>query len=250
MLITWNDKTTQWFEAASEYTGFHRKLTDHFLPHLQKRNSLLDLGCGAGMIDITLAPSFGSITCVDRSAEALSFLARIARKRLADNIETVLSDAEDVEGRWDNVLMVFFGPLEGKLPRFLALCEEALVAVVHADANGNLGPKAYQAGKCNTVARTIETLNALGARYTLIEDAIEYGQPFASRAEAAEFVRAYSKNPPEMAVEAYLDETLVKLEEGSYPLYLPNRKGLGIFIIRRDENANLCGGDSRRNPSM
>ncbi len=191
------------------------------------------------MIDFALSPYIGKIDCVDKSAEAIRCLAEMIAARRATNLTARCADARDVRGQWDTVLTVFFGRIDDALDAYLPLCRENLIAVVHGNPQGNLGPEGYHPPKCNTVALTANALTARGVRFTLVEDALEYGQPFTSREEAAAFVRAYSKNPPNMAVDDYLDARLLSTGKEQYPLYLPNLKPFGIFIIGRDQHADL-----------
>lgn len=208
-------------------------------PFLASTHSLADLGCGAGLVDLLLARELDDITCVDKSPEPLRFIEREAAAQGLVNIRTLEADANTLEGCWDTVLMMFFGRVQNNLHHYLSLCVQNLIAVVHADVQGKLGPAEYHPPKCNSVSTVTDALDAMGARYTLIEDAIEYGQPFATREEAEAFVRAYSKNPPDTSVAAYLDERLQETSHPDFPLYLPNLKPFGILIIRRDENAHI-----------
>lgn len=239
ILIQWNEQTADWFDAASRYTGFHQKLSEKLLPHIGKRDSLVDLGCGVGLIDFALSSAISEITCVDESSEALTCLERLASARGVSNVRAIQADAYALEGRWDTVLAVFFGTFADHLNALLRLCNESVIAIVHADAQGLLGPKEYHPPKCNTVSQTKKELDAMGIRYTCEEHALEYGQPFASLSEAEVFVKAYSKNPPGVAIQKYLEETLVETGNAEYPYYLPNRKGFGMFQVRRDDHAFL-----------
>ncbi len=192
-----------------------------------------------GLIDFALSPFIRRITCVDKSAEALRSLDRLRSSRGVSNIETVLSDVSDIRGYWDTCLAVFFGDVEALITRHLKLCGDVLIAVVHADAQGRLGPEAYHPKKCLTVSGAVHALHALGVSYTLSEHALEYGQPFETREDAAAFVCAYSKNPPGTAVEAYLRERLEQTSDARFPYYLPNLKRFGVFVIPRGANTRF-----------
>ncbi len=239
ILFQWNETAVRWFEEASKYTGFHENLKQLILPNIACRETLVDLGCGAGLIDLALADSIGHITCVDKNEGVIGMLRAGILKRGIGNIEAICQDAETLSGQWDTVLAVFYGRIDESLSKLLSMCRESVIAVVHADAQGKLGPTDYHPPKCNTVSLTSQALDALGARYTVIEDALEYGQPLRSLAEAADFVRFYSKNPPDTSVDAYLEACLTVTCDPVYPYYLPNKKGFGIFILGRDDNAHL-----------
>lgn len=199
----------------------------------------MDLGCGLGLIDFPLSRNISEITCVDTNEYALTCLKQLASRRSIQNIQTRCANAYELYGQWDTVLTVFFGRIDEAIHHFIKLCRENVIAVVHAEAQGQLGPAAYHPPKCNTVSRTKEILDTFGISYTCLEDALEYGQPFTSLEEAEAFVKAYSKNPPDMAIDQYLRDMLVRNDGQQFPYYLPNLKPFGIFIIRRDDHANI-----------
>ena len=199
----------------------------------------MDIGCGAGLVDLLLARELGEITCVDKSPVPLCFIEREAVAQGLPNVRTLEADANTLVGCWDTALMMSFGRVQDNLHHYLSLCRQNLIAVVRANAQGQLGPAEYHPPKCNCVSTVTDALDAMGVHYTLIEDTIEYGQPFASWEEAGAFVRAYSKNPPDTSVAAFLDERLQKTNHPDFPLYLPNRKPIGVLVIRRDKNAHI-----------
>ncbi len=239
ILIQWNAQTARWFEAASAYTGFHRRLAELLLPHIRKRDSLVDLGCGVGLIDMILCDFIGRVTCVDHDTTAISLLDDAIAQKSISNMQTLLSDAKDIQGVWDTALMVFFGRIEETVFDILPHCHEGIIAVVHGDAQGRLGPKAYHPPKCGDFSSSKERLDALGVRYQALERTLEYGQPFTSMADAEAFVLAYSKNPPDMVVSDYLDTNLTETGKSDFPYYLPNPKRFGVLIIGREENAHF-----------
>lgn len=239
MLIHWNEKTAAWFEAASEYTGFHEKLASLLLSTIPLWGSLVDLGCGVGLIDFALSAHFAEITCIDKSEEALLHLCEMAEARDIRNIRTQCADARTASGTWDAVLMVFFGRLEEDIRQYLSLCNDRVVAVVHKNAHFEPASGGARNTKCNTVENTAEGLTRLGVRFSVQEHSIEYGQPFSSRQDACDFVTAYKKHPQNSTIDEYLDARLIETGDARYPLYLPNMKHFGIFTIRREENENI-----------
>lgn len=232
MRFSWHEQAVTWFDEASAYTGFHRQLCDLLLPRMKKRDSLIDLGCGAGLIDFALAGHFGRITCLDRDALAVAAVNQRAQARGLNNVRAIQGDAYALSGQWDNVLMVFFGGLGQNAPRYLSLCREGVVAVVHGDQPEDEGrrPRGH-----NTISTTRAGLDALGIPYDLAAYAREYGQPFRTRAQARQYVEFYEKVPPGEDAETYLDRHLTP-GRGEYGWYLPNLKQFGIFTLGRIEH--------------
>ncbi|MBQ4369561.1 MAG: methyltransferase domain-containing protein [Oscillospiraceae bacterium] len=232
-IISWNGQTVKWFQNASEYTGFHKKLADMLAEEIEPGSDICDLGCGIGLVDMHLAGRAATITCVDKDETALAALAEDAKKRGITNIKTVHADAYGLKGLWDVVLMVFFGSLDARVTGSLQLCSKKLIAVVHGREIGTLGPEKYKSIKYNTTANSESWLSALGLKWKCRECSLEYGQPFESMEEAERFVRTYTPGTSEEDARRYLAERLVAGENG-WPLYLPNKKDFGIFVIEKD----------------
>ena len=231
MLITWNDRTLAWFRSASEYTGFHKKLAEILMPYIDRDGTLCDLGCGIGLIDFVLCENVKNITCVDIDPEAVRLCSGEVARRGITTIYPLLSDAKDLTGTWDTVISLFHGTTEALVDSYVRFAKKKVIAVTHTEGVGTFGPREYKSPKCNTAITAAELLKERGVEHTLINGALEYGQPFRELDDAWEFVMAYSKNAPGEAIEEYLSENLVETKDPEYPLYLPNMKNFGIFII-------------------
>lgn len=238
MRIVWNEQSVSWFRSASEYTGYNKKLAALLLEHIPSRKTLCDLGCGAGLIDLELAPHFERITCVDISREAVESVEKIVRERGIGNISTICSDAGQLDNQWDTVIALFHGGSEA-VSKYLRLATDRLILAAHGEKKGGFGPEGHKNVKCFDVNGVKEHFDAQGVKYTLIELTLEYGQPFTDLSDAAAFVRAYSSPMSEAEMDAYLAERLEKTDSEEYPYYLPNQKKLGLFVIRREDNENF-----------
>jgi len=233
MLIKWNERSLKWFINASEYTGFHLKLSQLLLPHIEPGSTICDLGCGMGLIDLQLAKSAGRITCVDINEIPLRWLEEEAAKRGITNIETIQADSRSLTGPWDTVITLFYDTVGEQMADHLRMCRKNVISVVHGSQKGNIGLEAYKPQKCGTVANAIRNLEKLNAKWSLSEHHLEYGQPFENMEEAVDFVKAYSINPPETAVDEYLRNRLERTGDPRWPLYLPSKKHIGIFVVEK-----------------
>lgn len=238
MKIVWNDESVRWFKNASEYTGYNKKLCEILLRHIPCRGSLCDLGCGAGLIDMELARHVDSVTCVDISADAVNHVERTAQEMGVTNLRAVCADAACLEGQWDTVIGLFYGG-EAFFERFLPLAKDRLIVATHSSVKGEFGPEGHKIMKCFDVRGVSEYLDARGVKYSLEEHSLEYGQPFTDMDDARDFVRAYTTPMSPGELDEYLEKELVKTGDARFPLYLPKQKRFGIFVIRRDENANI-----------
>lgn len=235
MRIQWNEQSIRWFRNASRFTGYNRELKKLLLKQIPQRGTLCDLGCGAGLIDLELAPEFDRITCVDISEEALSSLEEAAREQGVSNLDILCADAETLDGQWDTVLALFHGGSEA-CGKYFRLMGQQLILVTHSSLHGSFGPKPNQTRRCFDVSSTKGWLDSAGVRYHLVEDSLEYGQPFESREDAKAFLNAYTTGMTEAELERHMDSVLVPTGDPEFPWYQPKKKEFGMFVIRREEN--------------
>lgn len=235
MRIVWNEQTAGWFRRASEYTGYNKKMAELLLRHIPLRDTLCDIGCGAGLVDVELSPHIGRITCVDRDHGAVQAAEDNLRRYQVNNVTAVCADAGSLTGQWDTVIALFFGGMDC-VPRLLPLARDRFILAAHEELLGSIGPKEHKVPRRSNVQRLKGYLDSLGVRYHLERAALEYGQPFVDMAEARAFIRAYTTPMSAQALEEYLSQRLERTGDPGFPLYLPNQKRFGIFVIRRDEN--------------
>ena len=240
MHIKWNNQTVRWFEDASEYTGYGRKMAQILKEYIPQGDTLCDLGCGAGLVDFALADHCSSITCVDISPDAVEHVRHKALVNGIKNMHALCMDASELTGSWDTVMAIFFG--RGQIhEKYLRLAGKRFVLITHAHRKGNFGPEGHQTLKCSDIATTKDYLDSMGLKYEHKVLTLEYGQPFLDLEDARAFVRSYTRPMKEETLEAYLEENLEKTGEEKWPYYLPNMKDFGLFIIRRDENEKFPG---------
>lgn len=235
MSVRWNEQAGRWFEAASEYTGYHRRLAEILKRYIPQGESLCDLGCGAGRIDLELAEHCSGITCVDLAPEAIACVQRGAQQRGIRSIRALCADAETFSRPHATVMALFFGGGQA-YERFFPLAEKRLILAVRGQKKGTFGPEGYQFVKDRDAQSVREDLERRGAAFEYEAVSLEYGQPLADRADAEAFVRAYCRPMGEEVLARYLDAALERTGDARWPYYLPNRKEIGLFIIRRDGN--------------
>lgn len=238
MMIVWNERSIRWFQNASRFTAYNEKLAKLLLAHIRSRNTLCDIGCGAALIDFELAPYIGQITCIDLSPVVIQAVEQQKSKHHVNNITAKCMDGFQAQGEWETVMALFHGG-GNVVESYLPLAKEQLILVTHASLKGGFGPEGKQAVKCFDTDSICAYLDTLGIRYHLQMEQLEYGQPFTDLCDAQEFVRAYSRPMETEELDAYLAEKLVKTGDAEFPYYLPKKKNFGIFVIRRDENAQF-----------
>lgn len=235
MGIVWNSQTLRWFLDASDYTGYDRALAALLRPYLPAGGTLCDLGCGAALTDFELAPDASCVTCADSSPEAVSFVRNEAERRHIPNLTVRCTDAADVPGAFDAVMTLFHGSPE-TFDAYYSKARQVFLILTRRERYGQFGPESRRISKRGDAASMRQFLDARSIRYSYREAELEHGQPLRSLEDAAAFVRAYAAPMPEAELWNYLDAALLKTGREDFPYYLPNRKKLGLIVIRRDEN--------------
>ena len=236
MLFDWDAQVAQRWREASAYTGYDRNLAALLLPLLAGCDTLCDIGCGLGLVDLELAPYFREITCVDISEDVLGQLRAQIAERGLKNIRTVCADGMGVPGQWDAVMALFHGEPEEIVPAYLQKATDRFLLVVHGSPYGTTGPKEYRIRKCCDTESTAAWLDANGYRYTLSTGELEFGQPHRSFEDAVAYTRTFSNGAPEEEIVRHVRETVTETGRSDYPLYTPKKRSFGVFLLRKDEN--------------
>jgi SAM-dependent methyltransferase len=239
MKFPWNEKTLNWFKTASAYTGFHRRLASIVRPHIADCDTLCDIGCGLGLLDLELARDVRSALCVDRNEEAIEALRALILARGVHNVAARAMDADALAGeRWDAVILSFFGTSVADISRFMSFCDKRMILIVHESASA-LGCATARPRRTKPLGadEVADFLTGCGTRFRKIGASLEFGQPFKSAADARDFLRVYATATPLADAAADwerlcedTEKRLVETGRPEYPLYLPKRKELAVFV--------------------
>ena len=231
MPFTWTAQRIKWYLDASSHSSFHRRLAERLAPFLRPEDSLCDLGCGLGRLDLLLAPRVSRITCVDTDKAVLARLAEDARQQGADHLSVQCCDARAVHGPFDVVLMSFFGYPPSLMLDCMSLARRRVIRIVHAGAGASHAGRPHK--RRESAGDIARVLDAQGCRYQMLLESLEFGQPLASPAEGRAFMLANHPDMPPETAGAFLAEHLIETPHAEFPCYLQAKKELGIFIIER-----------------
>lgn len=231
MQFRWNEQSIQWFLEASAFTGFHKVLAKKISPFLEREDSLCDIGCGLGRLDLELAPHVRKLTAFDIDPEVVGILEKDAQSRSLHQLCALCADAGAFRERFDVVLMSFFGKSEKDITHCLDMCCKKMIRIVNVENKSSLYPARHRKTVKDTVSIVSRELEEQGLSFHLETPSIEFGQPFRSRQGAECFVRCHAPDIESRELENFLKEHLVGTGESDFPFYLPNEKKVGIFII-------------------
>jgi len=229
----WTKKRIEWFLDASRYGNFYEQLAKIITPFLYTTDTVVDLGCGLGRLDLQIASSVSHITSVDINADVLGILQEDARKKGIKNLSVQCCDAQSIQEKFDVVLMTFFGYPPSLMLNCMALAKKITIRVVHAGDNTSaLRAKKWKKSK-ETIKDISSVLEKEGLKYQLVRDSFEFGQPLRSKSEGLDFIRCNSPEMPENKLREFVEANLETTGNAEFPFYLPAHKDLGIFVIFR-----------------
>jgi hypothetical protein len=231
----------EWYVRASRHAGFHRDIARRILPLLKPEDSLVDFGCGPGLMTTELYKSVKHIHAIDVNPIPIGFLQAEAARIGAANITAEVADATGFEKEFDVGLFCYFVGDRDFLQKMFARARRLSIVVMHGDADRplqSIGPAQLDLHRAYA-SEMKECLDAAGYDYTWTEEAHEFGQPLKSLEEARAFFEIYT-SPKGKDPEGYIRDEIerklaavVKTADAEYPYYYPHTRDAAIFVIRK-----------------
>ena len=264
-LFRWTDDSADWYETASEYTGYHDRLTEIIAPHLDSEYTCCELACGTGTLARHLAPYVKSYTANDIDHHATDHLADMISDGSCPNLDIIEGDWHDVFAgkKFNAAVFSFFGAVEQDWDALSELVTDRIIVISPRSRTGKMklaaeneadksteasGSSAKQASDSapspdpekpqriiRGKARSFETgpsiaefLDKNDISYIRKDVDLEFGQPFDNLSQARDYTRYYYKLD-ERDIDIFLQKKLERLEDGRW--YFPKTKELSVIII-------------------
>lgn len=224
MAYRWTEQTIRWYCDAAVYTGFFHHLAGLLQEYLPQEETVCDLGCGIGCLALELAALGYRTTAVDHDRMATQWLQGVCRQRAGPRPSVLCRDWNDLGPgpRWDNIIMVNAGRTAEETMLFRRLCAKRLLLVNRTHKNSHVRADGGASARRHEIRRDYGT-DCLAHRTF----SMEFGQPFTSMEEA----RAYVSEMSEGQGTAEVLSGLVATGDAAFPLYLPYRKELELFLL-------------------
>ena len=268
-LFRWTDESASWYEAASEYTGYHDRLTEIIAPHLNDSYTCCELACGTGTLARHLAPYVKSYTANDIDCHATDHLTEMIADGSHPNIDIIQGDWHEVFAgkKFNAAVFSFFGAVEQDWDNLTKLVGDRVVVISPRTRTGKMKLAADRAAAQND-ADAAQTHVYLGTSDVSGESVDSSAKPqriirgkvrsFETGPSIAEFLDkngiSYVRNDVDLEfgqpfdnlsqardytryyyklderdIDVFLEEKLVRIEDGRW--YFPKVKELSVIII-------------------
>jgi SAM-dependent methyltransferase len=174
-------------------------LGPYFKKVIHAEDTVMDIGCGPGVVSLYLASLCQSVTAVDPDEDAISYLKQIAAKRGIANLNIVRSKWPEPSLAPCDVTVIAYvfhalNDLE-KIKELLRITKRTGIILepvtklgFHEPLYHHLGIKMKKPNHNSNSSKTIEMLQSLGVSVAVEEIAHDFGQPVDTYDEAAAFL--------------------------------------------------------------
>lgn len=253
-LYRWTRESAGWYEKASEYTGYHDRLTEIISPFIDKSFTCCEIACGTGTLARHLAPLAASYTANDIDPHATANLMHMLISDNIDNVDVITGDWHRVlEGKHFNAAVIsYFGAVEQDWEPLSDLVSDLIVVIAPRSREGKFRSVDKANDKNDTgapgtrditrpdrivrgKARSFETgpsicrfLDEKGISYTCEDRDLEFGQPFDNLSQARDYVRYYY-HLDEKDIDIFMEKKLVRRDDVAW--FMPKTKEISIIMI-------------------
>ena len=218
----WSDESIEWFERASASSDYHSRLVSALEDHLEKNDSIIELGCGLGHEAQLLHEDGFEVVAFDKDPRVIE---HAVRRSGLDVFRC--ADAANVSEKADVLLCINYGHMETAedFRRLRGFARKKIIYVISRHSGH---------GQDTRPDRTLQIESILkdaGVPFVSEELQLDFNQPLVSTAEAREFVRWTYLGRNEDEYMKFVKET----DAGNYPYLFVNRKNLVMFDIGEKE---------------
>ena len=224
----WDADRIAFFRDAAEYGDFFRLLAERIAPAIRPEDRVLDAGCGLGYLSEALLPYCKTVTAVDRDERAIAELVR--RTAGKEGIVPMAADVHMIPLPFDVIVCCRFGSTEESLAMFDRSEAETLVLIKRSDPAHRISGSPVL--HTRTAKDAVRILKEQERCFSSSAVSLSFDQPFRSESDALRFFRAYRVEPEKTDEQRDL-RRLTETNDPQFPLVLPVRHELTVFLIRK-----------------
>ena len=246
----WLSSRAEQYENASKWTGFHDTLRDEILFSLNaeslKNKTLIDVGCGIGIIDRKLSQDFENIITIYKDRNAIMYLNKKINEEKISNIKPITKRWEQIWNQYKNnkrdiLLLSFFAdPRIEDMDKLFSMAKEKAIIITNTkidlrqndsiEREKRIKERANNCVWIDYLEKKLNDKNSKECRiktYSAKELIYDFGQPLRSKNEAFFFIQDYY----EIEIVKKRIKDLEKTNDNEFPYFLPKTKFLSLIII-------------------
>ena len=229
----WNDERIKWYLVAAEYTKYHDKMSNVVKSIIPKGESLVDYGCGLGVLSRKLSNHCSEIYGVDYDKRVLEMLDEEIKKSYIKNYHTILSDCYDDKLVYlknkDNILFSHFG----KIDEIFDNCKDSFVKRMIIIRNESEKEVVHYSKK-NTIGDICKFFDNKGIKYELYRQTFEFGQPLKDDEEVIEYLAKWYGEEGINLLSNVIDIDYTYKKE-KFTKYYCKPKNTAIVVVKKEE---------------
>ena len=214
-MLNWNDNTIQWYERSITLDSYAKDTINNIKDYITDK-TVIDAGCGIGILSAMMADYATHVTGIDIQPESINYAKD--KYQHIHNLDFCTGDLFDIEPDSTDVLAcISVGSVLKNGTDILQIPRDHTIIV------GSVKSQSMPKKKSN---QDEQILIDSGIQYKKILTPTQFGQHFVDKTDARSFARQYNMDEEELL------DSLVEIP-GDYPLYMPNDKMLRVLIIPR-----------------
>lgn len=238
-------------KQASEFTAFNEKLSLLIKTDLNPSWSMVDFGCGFGLLDFKLAPFVNSITAIDSNEMVLAEVEKEIDNELykgndsARKIQTLKADTRELSDdmTWDIALLNFYNVPYEELADLIDKAKERAIVIVDGKSSNSRFHSSSENRNHYTAPELEKFFIEKGYNFKKNIVEMQFGYPFKNLQAIQQFLdqlltgdnyksKEFISDENEKLV-ASAEERIIKTNRYDYPYYLPKNVSIGIFVITK-----------------
>lgn len=246
----WTPEVIRFMEDAEQNTAYFNHIASIVRDHTDSNARIADVGCGMGQLSFALANHASNVDAIDISERAIHYVNQRIAHTNCNNIHGVHESMFDWSPSEPYDAMAFC--LSASIPDALRIgfsrCKGTLIIVnkiqskmdTSRQRSGALAVERTRRPLVYNFEETLLDLARQGLCFEGREVSIDYGQPFRSLEDARLYyslfrTRSFPQGVSDEQILAQLDET----NDAEFPLYLPVRRHLAVYVIDASRQHNL-----------
>ncbi|MDO5563725.1 MAG: methyltransferase [Eubacteriales bacterium] len=197
-MFTWTKEMIEYYDREEKYDSYNRELSLFLYHFIKEKKTILDVGCGVGLLSINFEEYNFNVDMVDISKEAIDFVKEKIKERKLKNTKAFIANIKNtskIKNKYDILIFSHFGKMEDIIK----------ISKKYLNANGRIIvlQKNYLQRRfsiqnslyiCNSAKESIEYLQMKKIKFDSYDYSFKQKIPFMNIQDANKFFNIYSNN--------------------------------------------------------